>query len=72
MEFIQRDYEKEKRYNNKKNLSEHKNTLAKKQIRLANNEYIDETHMEFIGENDLSFTEMLVLKKYNDFMKSKN
>lgn len=69
---IQRDYENEKRIRNSKSLSEFTNQLYKKQIKLANDKYIDEVHMEYLNKTDISFENSLIIKDFVDFLKSRN
>ena len=69
---LQRDYENEKRIRNSKSLSEFTSSLYKKQIKLANDKYIDELHMEYLNSTDISFEDSLWVKDFVDFLKSKN
>lgn len=75
MEVLQRDFEEEKLLNHRKGLQELNNRTSdmyNDQIKIANNEYIDEVHMEYLNSVDINFEDSLIIKHFVDFMKGRH
>lgn len=75
MEILQRDFEEEKLLNHRKGLQElNKRTsdMYNNQIKIANNEYIDEVHISYLNNKNISFNAMIEVEAFVDYMKELN
>ena len=73
MEIIQRDMEHDNLNKDRSNLMDTTGIIKKKrfmkEIENVDNEYIDTMQLGFIGDRDLSFEEIMLLKQFCDYMK---